>query len=124
MFTVYAERSARGWWVLEERTLGAVSQVRSLSEAADEMREAVAYLAGLQSDQVEIHVVPCLPDAFHKALDNAREARKEAEAANSRSALEYRHAARVLRDEGMSLRDIGTLLDVSYQRAGQLLKQA
>ena len=43
-FQVTAERG-NGVWVLES-DLGAVSQVRRLDQAADEMREALAYLAG------------------------------------------------------------------------------
>lgn len=39
--TVTAERTRRGWWVLEEPTLGAVSQVRRLDQAAADMREPI-----------------------------------------------------------------------------------
>lgn len=39
-YTVTAERGDSGWWVLEEPTLGAVSQVRRLDQVADEIRPA------------------------------------------------------------------------------------
>ena len=120
-YNVFATRSPRGWWVLEEPKLGAVSQVRSLADAAEEMREPVAYLAGMPEDQIEINIVPQLPDTFTEAMAAARESRRAAEEANSRSAEDYRRAAKVLRDEGITLRDIGTLMGVSYQRAGQLV---
>ena len=52
-FQVTAERG-NGVWVLES-DLGAVSQVRRLDQAADEMREALAYLAGLPEEDLARH---------------------------------------------------------------------
>lgn len=46
--------------MLEAPEVGAVSQVRHLDQAADEMREAVAYLAGLPQEESDLHVVPVL----------------------------------------------------------------
>lgn len=60
-FTVTAERTPRGWWVLEAPEVGAVSQVRRLDQVADEMREAVAHLASLAESDVELQVEPVLP---------------------------------------------------------------
>lgn len=59
-FEVIAERGKVDWWVLEAPQVGAVSQVRRLDQAADEMREAVAYLAGLPQEEIDLHVVPVL----------------------------------------------------------------
>ncbi|AEX43460.1 hypothetical protein CDHC01_0395 [Corynebacterium diphtheriae HC01] len=42
-YTVTAERGTSGVWVLEYAELGAVSQTKRLANAADEMREALAY---------------------------------------------------------------------------------
>lgn len=50
--TVTAERGD-GVWVLESDN-GAVSQVHTLSREKEEMREAVAHLAGLPESEVEI----------------------------------------------------------------------
>ena len=36
--------------------MGAVSQVENLDDAADEMREAIAYIAGIKEDEVDIEV--------------------------------------------------------------------
>ncbi|MDD7466191.1 MAG: hypothetical protein PUK59_08235 [Actinomycetaceae bacterium] len=120
-YNVLASRSPHGWWVLEEPTLGAISQVRSLDKAAEEMLEPVAYLAGVPESEIAINVVPQLPDSFTRAMDAARESRRIAEEANARSAQEYRRAAAALRSEGVTLRDIGTLMGISYQRVGQLV---
>lgn len=60
-FTVTAERTPRGWWVLEAPEVGAVSQVLRLDQVDDEMREAIAHLAGLEESEVEIRTQEVLP---------------------------------------------------------------
>lgn len=60
--TVTAERS-NGVWVLESDN-GALSQVRYLRQAADEMREAVAYLAGVEPTQIEIRLEVKTPTGY------------------------------------------------------------
>lgn len=57
-FTVTAERGAGDVWVLECAEVGAVSQTLRLDQAADEMREAIAYLAQLDESEVDIVVKP------------------------------------------------------------------
>ena len=57
-FVVTAEPTPHGWWVLEAPEVGAVSQTRRLEQAADEMREAIAHLAGLPEAEVDIEVCP------------------------------------------------------------------
>lgn len=120
-FTVTAERTRSGWWALECDEVGAVSQVRRLDQAADDMREAVAYLSGLPESDVDITVVPVLPDAFQLHLEEARRLAAVAADANRRAAEESRAAARALRAEGLTLRDVGTVMGVSHQRAQQLI---
>ncbi|MDU7359626.1 MAG: hypothetical protein E7L00_00210 [Propionibacteriaceae bacterium] len=58
--TVTAERGD-GAWVLESDN-GAISQVHTLSQAKEEMREAVAHLAGLPESEVEIVLEVIRPD--------------------------------------------------------------
>lgn len=119
-FTVTAERTPRGWWTLVSDN-GAVSQTRRLDQAPDEMREAVAYLAGLPESEVEIEVVPTLDSAITSDLAVARELRDQADAARSAASLMSRMAASEMRAAGLTVRDIGVVLGVSYQRAQQLL---
>lgn len=60
--TVTAERGD-GVWVLESDN-GAVSQVHTLSRAKDEMREAVAHIAGLPESEVEIVLEVIRPESL------------------------------------------------------------
>lgn len=119
-FTVTAERGRGPWWVTECAEVGAVSQVRRIDQAADDIREAIAYLSGLPEDGFDIEVTPVLPDAFWEALRAAQGQRDVAAAANRAAAELNQRAARVLRDEGLTLRDVGHLMGVSHQRAAQL----
>ena len=119
-FTVTAERGRGPWWVTECAEAGAVSQVRRIDQAADDIREAIAYLSGLPEDGFDIEVTPVLPDAFWEAMRGAEDQRDVAAAANRAAAELNQRAARVLRDEGLTLRDVGHLMGVSHQRAAQL----
>ena len=121
IFTVTAERGLSGWWVLECAEVGAVSQARSLRSVDAEMREAIAHQAGLPEDAFAIHVDVVLPGKYYELQERARQLRSEAETANAAAAEASRAAARTLASEGMSLRDIGAAMGVSFQRAQQLV---
>lgn len=118
--TVTAERG-NGVWVLESEN-GAVSQVRTLAAVDDEMREAVAYLAGVDEDQVtmELHVVT--PASYDQAMREAERFRAEADRANAASAAALRRAAKSLVGAGISYRDAARIMGVSYQRVAQLVQ--
>ena len=120
-YTVTAERSGR-WWSLQcVEVPGALSQVARLDQV-DQIREAIAFVAGVPTESVEIQLRVDLPESVQAHLAAAARLRDEADAARSQSAAEVRRAARELASRGISLRDIGTMLDVSHQRAHQLVK--
>lgn len=119
-FTVTAERTSRGWWALESDN-GAVSQVRRLDQAAEEMREAIAYLAGIDEVEVEVEVVPTLDSQVVSDLQVVRHLREQSEQMRSAAALMSRLVASELSKGGLSVRDIGVVLGVSFQRAQQLV---
>lgn len=72
IFTVTAERGRGDWWVLEAPDVGAVSQVRRLDQVEDEMREAIAHLAGLPESEVEVDVRATLPEDCVEHVGQAR----------------------------------------------------
>ncbi|MDR2619610.1 MAG: hypothetical protein LBC29_00525 [Propionibacteriaceae bacterium] len=117
---VTAERFDK-WWVLQcVEYPGAISQVRRLEQAADEIREAIAWVAELPEDDLDIEVVPLVPDEFTQALERIQSLRKRADAARAEAAVANRAVATGLARAGYSARDIGTLMGVSFQRAAQL----
>ena len=73
------------------------------------------------ADSFAVEVQVTLPDPVVKHLRRAEDARASAAAAQADAAREVRLAATELQRSGMSLRDIGRALGVSYQRAHQLV---
>ncbi|WP_420098482.1 hypothetical protein [Corynebacterium sp.] len=119
-FTVTAERGSGPVWVLECPDVGAVSQTRRLDHAADEMREAIAYLSGVDESDIEIVVEPRLPSYVAELKARAESLREQADDVNEQAARASRDLVAQLKQQGYSLRDIGVLLGVSHQRVAAL----
>ena len=117
---VTATRNRRGWTLVGVE-YGAVSEVARLAQAADEMREPLAYLSGLPEDGFEIEVTPQIPAAFETELVLARQLRADAERSRAEALDHSRKAAHLLVDAGLPVRDIGQIMGISYQRAHQLV---
>ncbi len=120
-YTANARRS-EGWWIVQcDQFPGALSQVRRLERAADEHREAIAFVADLSADEIQVDVRPVLaPDLeteLQEAMTLAQSARRDEEAARRKR----RDVARRLAEDGLTVRDIGVVFGVSYQRAHQLV---
>ena len=69
IFTVTVERGHGDWWVLEAPDVGVVSQVQRLDQVEDEMREAVAHLAGLPESEVEVDVRAVPPEDYAEHVE-------------------------------------------------------
>jgi hypothetical protein len=123
-YHVTATRSGR-WWSLQcQEFPAALSQVTRLDQAEDNMREAIAFVAQVPESEIQIEVLPEVPAEFTKLLQTSEHARKEAARAAAEASASSRAAARVLSQAGLPLRDIGTIMGISHQRAAQLLKPA
>lgn len=121
IYTVRAERSGK-WWALEcVEVPGALSQVTRLDQA-DQIREAIAFVADVPEESVEIEVIPVIDEDTKAHMDAARRLREESHRANRQAAEEVRAAAQALAEAGLSVRDVGTIMGVSHQRAQQLIK--
>lgn len=120
VFTVTAERGASGAWVLECDELGVVSQTRRLDRAADEVAEAIAFQSGLKSGEFDIKVVPILSAEVESLRKRADDLGVKAKAASDEATAARSALARKLKAEGFTLREMGQVLGVSYQRASEL----
>ncbi|WP_312978850.1 hypothetical protein [Corynebacterium sp.] len=123
-FTVTAERGSGPMWVLECPDVGAVSQTRRLDRTADEMREAIAYLSGLNQSDIDIVVKPILPSDVAELKIQVESLRAQADDVNERAARASRDLVAQLKQQGYSLRDIGVILGVSHQRVAALAASA
>ena len=119
-YTVTAERGGSGVWVLECVELGVVSQTRRLAHAAEEMREAMAYQAGISSDEINVAVEVILPANISELKARAEMQREQAEKLAAEAQQSARDVALAMKKDGMTVRDMGEILGVSYQRAQKL----
>ena len=123
-YTVTAERGSgpRPPWVFQcIEHPGAISESKRLDQAEMLMREAIAWVAGVPEDEVEIDLRTKVDDSVDALLQRARDHRQHAEDLASQATGEFRKAVQEMASEGMTVRDIGTVIGVSYQRAHQLV---
>jgi predicted RNase H-like HicB family nuclease len=123
-YTVQYKRDESGMWVATIPQLpGCITQGRSIAQARRRIRSAFAAYTGSASaakvefiDDVDLRELGESAKLVKKVLRERAEleARKEA---FSRTTAEV---ARKLASAGLSVRDVGEILDVSHQRVQQL----
>ncbi|MGH3562484.1 MAG: hypothetical protein ACRDTN_11960 [Mycobacterium sp.] len=120
--TAKATRSGQWWAVEVPEVEGAFTQARRLDQVPAMVADAVHLLTGVPVGEIEVEVGDVdLGDP--QVLAEAREARERvAAAARSQedAARASRRAVARLRARGLSVRDVGVILDVSPQRVSQL----
>jgi len=77
-------------------------------------------VADVPQDSVEYDLVLVMDATAREHLTTARTLREQAAQMTRAAADELTLAAQTLHSQGLSVRDVGYLLDVSYQRAQQL----
>ena len=120
--TATATRTGQ-WWAIEVSDVagGLHTQARRLDQVASAVIDAVALVADVSPDAIEVDVIPRLPQAEADLIETARNASQEAAQAAERASRLSRQAVEQLRSEGLTVRDVGGLLGVSAQRVSQLL---
>ena len=119
-YTAQVTRDGR-FWLVHVPEVDRHTQARHLREVDIMARDLVAVITGDDLETIELVIDIRTPDAAASHLARATELREESRRAQAEAAAELREAARELKNAGMPLRDIGQLLDVSYQRAHQLV---
>lgn len=118
-----AIRDGRFWFVRASNFPGVFAQTRRLDQAEAALREVLGLLTAENVDDWVVHVQPSLVGGQKVLVEVARwvrEASREAERLAMRAMAAVAHQ---LRDEGVSQRDIGRLLGISFQRVSQLLAE-
>ena len=110
-----------GVWLVEVVGLqGVRSFGRTVTSAVDNVREAIAAAEDLdESGDLDI-VITVEDEGTAAALDRLREAKRHEESASAERHTAIKDAIAALRAEGMSYRDIGTVIGLSHQRVAQL----
>lgn len=114
-----------GVWLIESGGLrGVRSFGRTVGAAVDNIREAIAAAEDLgEWADLDLVITVGSPDAA-AVLDRLREAKREEESASAERHEAVKAAIAALRAEGMSYRDIGTVIGLSHQRVAQLDSEA
>lgn len=120
--TAKAIRSGQ-WWAVEiPEVEGAFTQARRLDQVPAMVADAVHLLTGIPLDEIEVQLGEVdLGDP--QALAEAHAAREQVAAAadsQEEAARASRRAVAMLRERGLSVRDVGAILEVSPQRVSQL----
>ncbi|MBW4032549.1 MAG: hypothetical protein HIU88_07775 [Acidobacteria bacterium] len=119
-YEVTVRRSGRFWYV-EIPALDGATQARNLSEIDEMAKDYIAEATGTPADRIELTVTIELPAEVQAHLAAASALRDEAAHARSRAAEESRAAARALKSQGLTVREVGAALGISHQRAQQLV---
>ena len=109
-------------WHIEVDGLPGATQARSSKEIHAMARDFIGLSTGTDPKRVEIALTVGVPDDVQRILEHAQELTRVADRARKEAAQEARRAARALRDSGLTVRDVGFALGVSFQRAQQLIK--
>ncbi|RFA15998.1 hypothetical protein B7R22_05205 [Subtercola boreus] len=112
------------WWMIRVAEIDGLTQARRLSEAEQMAREFIASTFALPLEEVAVTVELDSVGSVHNIAETMRAIRREraqAQALESEATRAAAQLARLLAEQDVPLRDIGTVLGVSHQRAHQLL---
>jgi hypothetical protein len=109
------------FWLVYIPEIDQHTQARSLAEVEPMARDLIALVRGVPPDSLDIERQVELSDSVHHHLELARKYAEDAAWYQAEAANEKRFAAREMRAEGMTVRDIGAALGISHQRAQQLI---
>ncbi|WEV69702.1 hypothetical protein OZX73_02135 [Bifidobacterium sp. ESL0775] len=106
------------YWILTIPGVG-VTQARTLSEVDTMARDLIEIMTGDRDFAIKQEMR--FPEEVEAHLEAMKRYREQSRQANALAARESRKAAKGLRKVGLTLRQIGQALGISYQRAGQLV---
>lgn len=111
------------WWMVAIPSIDGLTQTRRLAEALGEARSYITVDQDLAPSEVEVNLTALVVHGTDVLAQQRRiEELREQQAAAERALREVSESlARQLVAEEVPLRDVGTVLHVSHQRAHQLV---
>ncbi|MER7013015.1 hypothetical protein ABT324_16470 [Saccharopolyspora sp. NPDC000359] len=119
-YRVEVERGKK-YWTIHVPAVERHTQARKVGEIHDMAQDLIQCMTDKPADEIELDIHIDLPADVQERLDRAEALRAEAARAQGKAAEELRGAAAALHEIGLSMREIGQVLGVSYQRAHQLV---
>ncbi len=121
-YVVTAERSGNWWAFSIPEIPGAHGQAKRLDLVKSEARDVVELMLDVPAESFDLELAVKLDARMEHLLDEARTAREQFESSQRLARETLRAAAEQFKDvAGLSVRDIGSLLNVSFQRISQIL---
>lgn len=119
--TYHAEVTRDGkFWLIRVVEIGRSTQALRYKDVPAMASELIEIMEDLSSDEYDLHLKVHLPSSVKDHLARAEVLREEAERKRSEAAAESRAAVRELLAQGLSQREAGEVLGVSFQRINQL----
>jgi predicted RNase H-like HicB family nuclease len=123
IYAANAVRSGDWWAVTVEGVRGVHTQARRLDQVEEMARDAVALMLDIDPQAFDVIVRPQLSSVEQGVLAQLAVAQKQLRDAQIAAAEEMAAAAaELVHGQGLTLRDAGSILGVSFQRVGQLVK--
>lgn len=117
-YNVHVHREGK-FWAIDVPGVGFTQAVR-LTEVEATARDMIALTAEVEEDAFDLSVDIVVPDNAKDHIEQARTLHAEAARIQAQAALESARSAAALKEDGLTYREIGLVLDVSHQRAQQL----
>jgi predicted RNase H-like HicB family nuclease len=122
VYEVLAQRDGRRWFLHVDELAGVFSQVRRLDQAEGMARDAIAAFLGIPADEFGVNVTMRLPADLERDVAGVIDLRGAIDRTEHEYAEQTRRlATRLVQGEGMTVREAGRLLGLSYQRVSQLV---
>jgi len=122
-YDVNVSRDGR-WWMIEIPAIDGLTQARRVDEVEDMARSLIAVTLDLAPSEIELGSVSINVDGFGSVDSAAAEVsalKAQAAQLEQDASKRQREVAVGLVGAGIPLRDVGAILGVSFQRAGQLV---
>lgn len=110
------------WWVISVPGVrGVHTQARRIGQIEATVRDALALVLEVDPESFDVDYDVVLPGPLAELTEQVAAIRQEAEVAQADASRLMRETAERLREAGYSVRDVGALLGVSFQRIAQLM---
>lgn len=110
-----------GWWsvafTLDGREMG--TQARRFNQVADMVKDAATLMAGGKAEDYTVEI-QFADKEYARLLEKCLSTSTEAKKAAQKAATESRSTIVTLREKGLTVREISSMLDISPQRVSQL----
>jgi len=121
MYEVEVELDGR-FWLVRVPAIDRSTQARTFREVPEMAKDLITIMTGEEQPVIELRVT--LPEEVEARMAHIEALRRREAAARTEAAAESRQVAWMLRQQALTLADVGAVMGVSHQRAQQLIAEA